>query len=178
MSRFSKRPYVAAAAIVSLFTVSSPAAAKSETYGEIAARIGVPMRDSSGTRLWSPQGDVDGKIGYPLSISGPRFDCPSGWTSNMSINSGTLPPGMSLNNNGDITGTPTERGHWIVTMKIDNITCGGHHYQLSGAPEEFVNYGLKQGFLTGENSTCAESSYGFCSLTTIRFHITGTGEVH
>ena len=74
--------------------------------------------------------------------------------------------------NGDISGIPTERGHWIVVMKLANITMNGHRYTVSGAPDVLVT---DQGWQNQDD--CVENSQGYCSLTTIRFHITGSGEV-
>jgi len=181
--KFKHRIFLAAASAVCIFAVASPSHGSSnwwdgKTFGEISARLGVQMRDSSRSNFWRPSGDVSGQVGYPLDIDGPKFDCPTGWTADMTIDSGTLPPGMALQANGHITGTPTERGHWPVVMKLDHIMCDGHHYELSGAPDVFVEFGLQHGFQTGDPSQCAEGSVGFCNLTTIRFHITGTGEVH
>jgi hypothetical protein len=168
-----KQPCVAVAATLCLLGATTSAAA--ETYAQIAARIGEPL--TNGGQSWHPNGDVSGQVGYPLDIDGPRFDCPSGWTSTMTVDSGTLPPGMTLQSNGHITGTPTERGHWAVVMKLENIMCNSHHYDLMGLTEGFVNYGVQQGFFKSDPG-CAEGAAGFCTLTAIRFHITGTGEVH
>lgn len=165
------------AVVLCLLGAAAPATA-GETYGQISARLGVPMRDSSRSNVWHPRDDVSGQVGYPLEINGPTFDCPPGWTADMTLDSGTLPPGMTLDDHGNITGTPTERGHWAMVMKLDNIMCDGHHFQLSGAPDVFVNFGVQKGFLTSDGTTCVEGSFGYCNLTTIRFHITGTGEVH
>jgi putative Ig domain-containing protein len=171
------RPCGSFAITLCMLGAAAPATA-GETYGQISARLGVPMRDSSRSNYWRPSGDVSGQVGYPLDIDGPRFDCPSGWTSSMTVDSGTLPPGMTLQGNGHITGTPTERGHWAVVMKLENIMCDGHHFALNGSPDVFINYGIQQGFLKDGWTTCTEGSVGYCNLTTIRFHITGTGEVH
>lgn len=170
------RPYASFAIMLCLLGAASPAAG--QTWNEISARVGVPMRDSSRSHLWNPRGDVNGQVGYPLEINGPSFDCPSGWTADMGVDSGTLPPGMTLDGHGNITGTPTERGHWAVVMKLANITCQGHHFARNGTPEESINYAIQQGLQPGDWATCAEGSDRFCGLTTIRFHITGTGEVH
>jgi hypothetical protein len=78
-----------------------------------------------------------------------------------------------MQNSGDISGIPTERGHWIVTLKIANIRCNGHRFTMSGAPDVLVeNQGWKN------QDDCIENGQSYCTLTTIRFHITGTGIVH
>jgi len=74
---------------------------------------------------------------------------------------------------GDISGIPTERGTWIVTLKLANLTCNGHRFTMQGAPDVFVeNQGWKN------QDDCVEDGQGYCKLTTIRFHITGSGTVH
>ena len=71
--------------------------------------------------------DINGEVGHSLSLNGPTADCePSGqWNCQIRVASGTLPPGISIDDIGNITGIPTERGHWIVTMKVSNIQCNG-----------------------------------------------------
>jgi hypothetical protein len=75
--------------------------------------------------------DVNGEVGHPLSAGNPTANCvPSQhWSGGQRINSGVLPPGMSLDNNtGAISGLPSERGHWIVQMELYNVQCGGQSY--------------------------------------------------
>jgi len=78
---------------------------------------------------WLPHGDIDGDVGYPLNIEGPRGIClpDSNWQFHYSVVSGTLPPGLRWNNPryGDISGIPRERGHWVVHAKVDSIICNG-----------------------------------------------------
>jgi hypothetical protein len=94
--------------------------------------------------------DIDGKVGYPLTVSYPTARAVPGgnWTSNVQTVSGTLPPGLSIDNSSyhQITGIPTERGHWIVNMKVYNLKVG-------------------------------DTSYGDFQQT-LRFHITGSGQVN
>jgi len=52
-----------------------------------------------------------------------------------------------MQNDGDITGIPTARGHWIVTVSISNIQCNGLIYGTLAFQQQ------------------------------LRFHITGSGEV-
>lgn len=128
----------------------------------------------------SGQNNIDGKIGYPLTVRGPTLDCPSGWTANVQIVQGGLPPGLSLANDFSITGTPTDRGHWIVTLRIDNIVCRGERYTPYGWAESLV---VQRGERV--SSECyppgVTSDYGnairYCIDHTLRFHITGTGAV-
>ena len=97
--------------------------------------------------------DIDGEVGHMLEVQGPRTMCRTDaefnipWSVYSEVASGTLPPGIELNNNSSISGIPTQRGHWIVTMKISNIQ------NACGQP---AMPGFKQ---------------------QLRFHITGTGKV-
>ena len=112
-----------------IFTIiGSATTKKTHTVKEAAGWYGISYSDS-----WNGgQSDIDGRIGYALFVSSPRGRCaPLGnWTANTSIVSGTLPPGMTLNSApSTITGTPTDRGHWIVKLKMSNITCNGSYYK-------------------------------------------------
>jgi len=111
--------------------------------------------------------DIYGEVGHPeLRLTqqeyGPKsemVDAPTAhcalcsncegmsWSAPVEIVSGTLPPGLAFDKHENIAGIPTERGHWIVTLKQPDINCQGRGYQT-----EFQQV--------------------------LRFHITGTGEVH
>ena len=83
------------------------------------------------TSYWNNyNGDINGEVGHQLYVSNPKAICePGTWTGNPSIISGTLPPGLILNSAPwTITGIPTERGHWIVRMKLSNVTCNSSNY--------------------------------------------------
>jgi hypothetical protein len=75
--------------------------------------------------------DINGEVGHPLDIGYPRANCvPSGnWSGGNRVDSGTLPPGMSMGEHGGISGLPSERGHWIVKMEMYNVQCGGSSYE-------------------------------------------------
>lgn len=95
--------------------------------------------------------DVNGEVGHRLYVDGPRAKClPShNWSANTRIISGSLPPGTDFQSNSSgIEGIPTERGHWVVKLKMDNITCEGMNYDQCCSFEQ-----------------------------ELRFHITGTGKV-
>jgi hypothetical protein len=145
-----------------------------ETLGDIATSLGVPFVGN--WHDWSPKGDVDGEVGHPLSITGPRGGggCDS-WRAEIAVVSGQLPPGLVMGSSGDISGIPTERGHWIVTLKMANFTCNGHRYTMAGAPDVLAE---DQGWENMDKCVDEGSSWRYCSLTTIRFHITGSGLVH
>ena len=96
--------------------------------------------------------DIDGQIGYPLTVGYPSASCITAngqtgtWNLSASVTSGALPPGLSLDtSNYQITGIPTARGHWIVEMNSGGLTCNGQSYM--GFTQE------------------------------LRFHIKGSGEV-
>lgn len=83
--------------------------------------------DNGGKNRWAP--DVNGEVGHSLYVNGPRSKCvPSGRTlHNSRITSGSLPPGLTLGIHA-ITGTPTERGHWIVKLEAYNVQCNDRPY--------------------------------------------------
>lgn len=71
--------------------------------------------------------DLNGEVGHPLSVYGPYGECGNGsaYSRSMYVQSGTLPPGLHLDSSsGTISGIPTERGHWIVTL-VNTPACGG-----------------------------------------------------
>jgi hypothetical protein len=187
--KYSKPIRTAAAVAIGLLTLTSCGTEQEGsgyepgTLGYDADKLGVQIV-SNGWRLWSPSGDVNGEVGHPLTVNGPRggHECNGGWNGDTGIASGQLPPGLSEDNNGDISGIPTERGHWIVTMKLQNIRCNGHRYTTSGLPDALVQYESTENAAYGASyramEECRENYLGYCQLTTIRFHITGTGAVH
>jgi hypothetical protein len=75
--------------------------------------------------------DSDGTVGHPYTLGGPTtLAIPTHhWTATATIQSGTLPPGLTMNDDFSISGIPTERGHWIVTLHLaDMITNGVTYY--------------------------------------------------
>lgn len=83
---------------------------------------------STGWNNWNS--DIDGQVGYQLYVSAPTGRCePSrSWSANVSIVSGNLPPGLRFESHR-IIGIPTERGHWIVKLRLYDIQCGGSYYK-------------------------------------------------
>ena len=71
--------------------------------------------------------DINGEVGHSLWVKGPTAVCEpdNNWGGQFSIVSGTLPPGVEMDNAGNISGIPTERGHWIVVVTVSNIQCNG-----------------------------------------------------
>jgi hypothetical protein len=87
------------------------------------------MYDLRGWNNW--YGDIDGEVGHRTYVPGPTARClPSHtWNSSYRIQSGSLPPGMDIDNAFNIVGIPTERGHWIVTLELYDVNCEGGSYQ-------------------------------------------------
>jgi hypothetical protein len=99
-------------------------------------------------------GEINGEVGHPLYVASPTAGCVNpgtggawgNWSSTSGIDQGTLPPGISMDG-ANIKGIPTERGHWIVTLRMSNITCNDKQYDQNAFTQQLI------------------------------FHITGTGQV-
>jgi hypothetical protein len=77
--------------------------------------------------------DINGEVGHPLSVYYPTASClPSReWTAGgVKFVSGTLPPGLQFGEHWGISGIPTERGHWIVKLRMYDIKCEGGSYSM------------------------------------------------
>jgi hypothetical protein len=99
------------------------------TGGEQHQQLGPGMYSLTGWNAWNA--DINGEVGHRLYVNGPTANCkPSGnWNANYRLNSGSLPPGMSIDNGMNIVGIPAERGHWILTLELYNVECGGNYYK-------------------------------------------------
>jgi hypothetical protein len=165
----------AAGLICSLAFAGCDAGGGGKTYGEIASELGVSF--TNGITWGHDTGggeDVPGQVGYSLTVNSPRFDCPGPWySSGPYIVSGELPPGLEMDEHGEISGVPTQRGHWIVGLKISNIRCNGVNYTNSGMPDVVFD----KLFPGQDRSACIVYSGHDCELRTLRFHITGSGAV-
>ena len=135
---------VALGTLVWCLMVTPAYALLTDRYGWAGKRV---MDFSDRPVPWALDADIDGQVGYPLVVDGPRANCSDGsWTVQFSDTSLNMPPGLEMNMaTGAITGIPRERGHWIVTLRASLIQCGGQDY----------------GEFTQE----------------LRFHIAGTGKV-
>ena len=99
--------------------------------------------------------EVNGEVGHRLYVSYPTAKCintiggdSGNWYAKNEIVSGQLPPGIAFNSNDwGISGIPTERGHWIVQLRLYNVKCNELYYKDSEFTQE------------------------------LRFHITGSGRV-
>ena len=74
--------------------------------------------------------DIDGEVGHPVFVNGPRANCQPGgdWSLGTEVSDGELPPGLTKGSGGTIEGIPTSRGHWIVEMRAYNLKCQGNNY--------------------------------------------------
>lgn len=109
--------------------------------------------------------NIDGLVGYHLFVQAPNMRCepgPGDLYAGTPIQSGhslslSLPPGLQLDNGGNIVGIPLSRGHWIVKAAIQRVVCDGKYYggHISAIPKD-------------EDNLCVEE---------LDFHITGTGRV-
>ena len=89
--------------------------------------------------IWGEQAadvDVNGEVGHPVHVWGPQCNCVTNagksqpWSGDTRIVSASgLPPGLEFRDGDHIKGIPKERGHWIVTLELYNLECGGNHYK-------------------------------------------------
>jgi len=78
------------------------------------------------------EGPSQGQVGTPFTTHAQAYTDPSsslGWTA--SVAGGSLPPGLSLSGNGDITGTPTQAGTYSFTLEY---TTTAVPWQTSARP--------------------------------------------
>lgn len=70
---------------------------------------------------------IDGQVGHEILVPNPWGNCSAGnWRGTVNILSGSLPPGLFFDSRNDsIVGIPTERGHWIVVLSYQPLSCGG-----------------------------------------------------
>lgn len=170
-------------AVVAICFLTAPTGSRAETFGEAAAALGQPLIGNGEGVSWlnnlNNGGDVNGQVGYILNLIGPRFNC-SGWSLKVEKISGQLPTGVTLQNNGTISGVPTQSGNWIATIRISNIMCGGFHYTLNGMTNAVARrVGFHDLDLCYSNLSPPQPwTGGNCREATIAFHITGSGTVH
>ncbi|WLT32567.1 putative Ig domain-containing protein [Geothrix sp. PMB-07] len=84
------------------------------------AQIDVNTAAASG--LVAAYADAAGTLGNPLAV--PPSITSGGPVTTATLLSGSLPPGMTLNPNGSITGTPTQRGTYNLTIQLCNGAGG------------------------------------------------------
>jgi hypothetical protein len=93
-----------------------------------------PPPPQRGAGLWDvrlPSGDINAEVGHPFAVyvSGA---CESAtaqerWSYNLTY-SGSLPPGVTLGDDR-LSGIPSQRGHYIVHLKLSNSVCLGESKQ-------------------------------------------------
>lgn len=130
-----------------IFSIATLSALLLCSYAEASKRHQAPVaafdnilgwNSAQVTYLGSNEGvawsiDQNGEVGHPLYVSSPTANCTNdsgqsaSWTLSPSIISGSLPPGLALDN-FNIVGIPTERGHWIVELHSGGLTCDGKGY--------------------------------------------------
>jgi hypothetical protein len=101
--------------------------------------------------------DIECKKGYPVNVSAPSARAVGGsnkWNSTNNIVNNKLPPGLSFTATGGITGIPTERGHFIVTVEMTNIYVDG--YPPGGTGKKYYKSFRQE----------------------LRFHVSGSGNVN
>lgn len=59
-----------------------------------------------------------GKVGEPYRFE-LESECGSGY---WSLSAGSLPPGISLNSEGELSGTPSTAGTFLFTVKLDDFS--------------------------------------------------------
>lgn len=119
-----------AIATAAVFFAGLTSGSQAQTFNGIDGWDYKPVYFPEGQLGYAPNATINGEVGHELWISGPRANCSGGnWQGSYSIVSGELPPGLTMNPRTlEISGVPTERGHWIVTLKDDPLYCGGSRY--------------------------------------------------
>jgi hypothetical protein len=71
---------------------------------------------------------IRGAVGYPL-IAPSRAQCADPEVlSPAMVEEGGLPPGITLQPDGLLTGTPTIAGYWHVMIRLARVQCGDKVY--------------------------------------------------
>lgn len=77
-------------------------------------------------------GDINGEVGHRMDVNGPTANAVPGghWKSSYRIISGSLPPGLEIDNAHDhIVGIPERRGHWVVVLELYDVSTDDNSYQ-------------------------------------------------
>lgn len=81
--------------------------------------------------------EVNGDVGHPVFVSGPVARCVdyngarTSWYRNgdVKILTGKLPPGLTIDDRGNIRGIPTDRANYIVNLLYgDSLQCGFQNF--------------------------------------------------
>src|SRR5205823_5891653 len=71
---------------------------------------------------------IPGAVGYPLNTPS-RPQCPDSQVlSPAMVEEGALPPGITLQPDGLLTGVPTDAGHWHAMIRLARVLCGDTVY--------------------------------------------------
>ena len=141
----SNRIKIAAAACAALF--ASSCATQPEKVSWPAGMFGLDGWNQTAPDK-QPIVQVAGEVATPLNVvTGPKmaYCVPSAYESygdygvdpkfheahrtraylGGSVLTGTLPPGLSMDGNGSISGIPLTRGNWVTTLQAGTYTCAG-----------------------------------------------------
>lgn len=86
---------------------------------------------------------LHGYVGLPFNES-PKARCIGGqwyFTYPVRIETGALPPGLQMNEQGYITGVPERAGTWYFKVTWEGITCAGMSYKGGSLSLKIVTEG-------------------------------------
>ncbi|MBI1753433.1 MAG: putative Ig domain-containing protein [Acidobacteria bacterium] len=84
--------------------------------------VQIDVNTAGGSALVAAYADAMGTLGAPLAV--PPSIASGGPVTSSTLLSGSLPPGMTLNSNGSITGTPTQPGTYSLAVQLCNGAGG------------------------------------------------------
>lgn len=71
---------------------------------------------------------MQGTVGIPYQAAVYVNCVGGGWYANASVETGQLPPGLSMSSDGTISGVPTLAGDWNFTVRFAGMMCNGNSY--------------------------------------------------
>lgn len=84
---------------------------------------------------------LSGTVGLPFEQK-PWAECESGdWNTSVTLETGELPPGLSIDEYGTISGVPALEGNWNFSVRFSNVTCAGNTYSDSTAHVRIITTG-------------------------------------
>ncbi len=90
--------------------------------GRVTVPVTITISSTGSTPLVASYPLGAGQVGAPLAVS--PNPTSGGPVSSASLAGGVLPPGMTLNADGSITGTPTQPGSFVALVQLCNATGG------------------------------------------------------
>ena len=88
--------------------------------GQVTVPVTIIVSSAGSMPLAATYPASTGQVGAPLTVT-PTIASGSPVTG-ATLVGGVLPPGMALNSNGTITGTPTQAGSFIAQVQLCNAT--------------------------------------------------------